>query len=128
MLLMKGYKIFILYNNSLFARGLESLFKREEGLKVVGMARTGPDVLSQIFSFRPDVIVVEGGEERLERESTLFQILRESPGGCLVCLNPGGERAIIYSSHEVTNPGTEELINIIRTQLGSNSSNKVSKN
>lgn len=111
---MKNYRVFILADNVLFANGLESLLKREEGVEVVGVARLSQEALGWIRSRRPDVIIVEANEGGRQWDLALSELLRENPSGRVICLSLKDHEAVVYVSDRVVVTGGKDLMKALK--------------
>lgn len=110
------WSVFILYENTLFARGLERLL-RQEGVKVVGMAVNDKQALDQIKKFGPDLIIVEAGTGKCEPVITLCQFLIEEKPCRVLRLSPEDNAASLYICRRWTANTAEELVNGIASAI-----------
>ena len=110
--------VFILYENTLFARGLERLL-REEGLKVVGSAMQDKQALDRIKKAEPDVIIAEVESKKPESGFLLGRLLRELPRSVVVRVSLDDNSATLYTGHRWTANTAHELVKEILTSVSS---------
>ena len=108
---------FILYNHSLFARGLEKLLQRQDGVTVTGVEKTGREAFAHIKTVNPDVIIVEAEQGESEPEKLLSRFLQEQPQARMVRLNLEDNSAIFYSGSRCTANSIEDLIQSVLSSL-----------
>lgn len=108
--------VFILYENTLFARGLERLL-REEGVKVVGSAMQDKQALDRIRKVEPDVIIAEVKSKRPESGFLLGRLLRELPRATVVRLSLDDNSATLYTGHRWTANTAHDLVKEILTSV-----------
>jgi DNA-binding NarL/FixJ family response regulator len=110
--------VFILYENTLFARGLERLL-REEGVKVVGSAMQDKQALDRIRKAEPDVIIAEVESERPESGFLLGRLLRELPQSTVVRVSLDDNSATLYTGHRWKADTAHNLVKEILTSVSS---------
>ena len=110
--------VFILYQNTLFARGLERLL-REEGLKVVGSAMQDKQALDRIKKAEPDVIIAEVESKKPESGFLLGRLLRELPRSTVVRVSLDDNSATLYTGHRWTANNAHDLVKEILTSVSS---------
>ena len=101
--------VFILYENALFASGLERLL-REEGVKVVGSATQDKHALDRIRKVEPDFIIAEVESKKPETGFFLGRLLRELPQAAVVRVSLDDNSATLYTGHRWTANTGEELV------------------
>lgn len=104
--------VYIVYQHPLFAKGLESLLRRE-GLRVVGMARDIDRAVGEIQSVHPEVVIVERtmGEEMLR---SVGRILSSCQRVTVIALNLAEDWMQMVQSHLVSATRVEDLVRAIR--------------
>lgn len=107
---------FILYDNSLFASGLEQLL-RQQGVAVVGLAAKTKKAIVQITELNPDVIIAEAGKEKPEAERLLSRLLREHPQVKVVLVSLENNTVTLYTGCRWTASTVEDLVKGIPTAL-----------
>jgi|GEM_PF-2664243 len=100
---------FILYDHSLFARGLERLLM-QEGVKVVGVSAKAKHPLAQIRRLKPDVIIDEVEKKEPEGEIFLSRLLKEQPQAKVVRVSLEDKTAVLYSGQRWTANSIEDLM------------------
>ncbi len=110
--------VFILYENTLFARGLERLL-REEGVKVVGSAMQDKQALDRIRKVEPDVVIAEVESKRPESGFLLGRLLRELPRSVVVRVSLDDNSATLYTGHRWTANTAHDLVKEILTSVSS---------
>mgnify|MGYP000244699194 CR=1 FL=1 len=108
--------VYIVYQHPLFAKGLESLLRRE-GLRVVGMARDVERAIGEIRSVCPEVILVERtiGEEMLQ---SVGRILSSCQRVTVIALNLAEDWMQMVQSHLMSATRVEDLVRAIRDPSG----------
>ena len=106
---------FILYQHSLFARGLEKLLQEEGEVKVMGVEAMGEEALSHIRELEPDVVIVEADQGESEPEMLLSRFLKERPKVRLIRLNPENNTCVLYSGSRCTADTVEDFLNCVLT-------------
>ena len=76
---MPGYKIILADDHAIFRAGLKSLIAQEEGLRVVGEAQNGEDLLEQLKSLRCDLIVLDLSMPELDGMTAIKMIRAKYP-------------------------------------------------
>ncbi len=105
--------VFILYDHSLFARGLEKLLREGGEVKVMGVEALGEQAFSHIRELKPDVIIMEADEGESEPEMLLFRFLKDRPEARLIRLNPENNSCILYSGWRRTANTVEDLLKCV---------------
>jgi DNA-binding NarL/FixJ family response regulator len=108
--------VFILYENTLFARGLERLL-REEGVKVVGMATQDKQALDRIRKAEPDVIIAEVESKNPESGFLLGRLLRKLPRSAVVRVSLDDNSATLYTGHRWKANTAQDLVREILTSV-----------
>ncbi len=111
---MPRSRVFILYSHGLFARGVQSLLTREEGVDVVGMERSDHPAMDRIRVLHPDVILVDSAGQGEEARLALSEIFQELPGARVISLNLQGNGIDIYDTQRIIASGPEDLVRAIR--------------
>lgn len=111
---MAGSRVFILYSHGLFARGVQSLLAREQGVEVVGVEKDERDALGHIRNLSPDVILLDSSAQRGENCPAIAEIFREAPGARVISLSLQENGVDIYDKHRIVACGPEELVQAIR--------------
>lgn len=112
------WSVFILYENALFARGLERLL-RQEGVKVVGSAMRVRLALERIRKVDPDVVIAEVESKRPESEFLLGRLLRELPRAAVVRVSLDDNSATLYKGHRWKADTAQDLVKEILTSVSS---------
>jgi DNA-binding NarL/FixJ family response regulator len=103
------WNVFILYENTLFARGLERLL-RLEGIKVVGIAMREKQALDRIRKLEPDVVIAEVASKKPESGFLLDRLSRELPRVAVVRVSLDDNRATLYTGHRWTANTADDLV------------------
>ena len=103
------WNVFILYENTLFARGLERLL-RLEGIKVVGTAMQEKQALDRIRKLEPDVVIAEVASKKPESGFLLDRLSRELPRVAVVRVSLDDNRATLYTGHRWTANTADDLV------------------
>jgi DNA-binding NarL/FixJ family response regulator len=103
------WNAFILYENALFARGLERLL-RQEGIKVVGIAMQEKQALDRIRKVNPDVVIAEVESKKPESGLLVGQLLRELPRAAVVRVSLEDNSATLYTGHRWTANTADDLV------------------
>lgn len=110
--------VFILYENALFARGLEMLL-RDEGVKVVGCAMQDKQALERIRKAAPDFIIAEVERTRPESGFFLGRLLRDLPRAAVVRVSLDDNSATLYTGRRWTANTAHDLVKEILTSVSS---------
>lgn len=111
---MPRFRVFILYNHHLFARGVESLLSKESEVQVVGMERDDRQTLDKIRLLDPDVILVDSSTKPEESSITISEIFQRAPNARVISLSLRENGIDIYDKQRVTASGPEDLLRVIR--------------
>lgn len=103
------WSVFILYENGLFARGLEKLL-RQEGVKVVGSAMRVRQMIEQVRKLDPDVVIAEVEHEKPDAGTLLARLLGEHSRAALVRMSLDNNSATIYTGQRWTANTAEALV------------------
>ena len=103
------WRVFILYENALFARGLERLL-RQEGVKVVGSAMRVRQMIERIRKLDPDVVIAEVESETSEVETLVTRLLGEHSRAAVVRMSLENNSATIYTGRRWTANTAEDLV------------------
>ncbi len=101
---------FILYRNSLFARGLEKLLQTQRGVVVTGVEKTSDKAFARIKDVKPDVVIIEAEEGESEPDALFCRFLREQSAAKMIRLNLRDNTAILYSGRRCTADSIENLM------------------
>jgi DNA-binding NarL/FixJ family response regulator len=107
---VRAWTVFILYDCPLFARGLERLLQGEPGLRVEGIAPKSEEAFLHIRTVKPDVILVEAGEELPEPCWLVSRLLQEQPEARVVRLSLKENTATLYAGRRWVANRVEDLI------------------
>jgi hypothetical protein len=111
----RACRVFIVASHPLFAQGVQSLLHGQPGLAVVGMGAAALDVIEQIRSLRPDVVVLDADSDA---QTTLLPVLlRENLGVKLVGLTLEDNRIDVYYQHQIIGTDVGDLIEAVRAPL-----------
>ena len=113
---MAGSRVFILYSHGLFARGVQSLLAREQGVEVVGVEKDDRGALRRIKDLSPDVILLDSSACRDEPCPAIAEIFQEAPGARVISISLQDNGVDIYDKHRITACGPEELVQAIRRE------------
>lgn len=111
---MVDSRVFILYSHGLFARGVQSLLSREQGVEIVGMEREDRKALERIRLLRPDVILVDSGTRRQDSCPIIAEIFREIPDARVISLSLTENGIDVYDKHRITASSPTDLVRAIR--------------
>ncbi len=103
----------MLCRHVLFARGLSTLLRGREEIEVVGIESEELSGLESIKKLKPDVVVVERGEEGVPIDNVLSHVVRESPGSTVVGLSLGENEIDVYHGHQRQVRRAEDLLDLI---------------
>ncbi|NIN69298.1 MAG: hypothetical protein GTO63_32370 [Anaerolineae bacterium] len=103
----------VLCRHVLFARGLSTLLRGREEIEIVGIESEEQSGLESIKKLKPDVVVMERGEEGVPIDNVLSHVVRESPGSTVVGLSLGENEIDIYYGHQRQVRKAEDLLEVI---------------
>ena len=75
---MGMWTVFILYENLIFARGLESALNEKCGVTLLGLGEKGETPRAQLLTLEPDIVIVEGKMEDPESGLLLCDLLQQN--------------------------------------------------
>jgi DNA-binding NarL/FixJ family response regulator len=111
---MSRFRVFILYNHHLFARGVESLLSKEREVEVVGMERDQRQTLEKIRLLDPDVILVDSSTHPEASSITIPEIFQKAPNARVISLSLRENGIDIYDKQHVVASGPQDLLRVIR--------------
>jgi DNA-binding NarL/FixJ family response regulator len=111
---MSRFRVFILYNHHLFARGVESLLSKEREVEVVGMERDQRQTLETIRLLDPDVILVDSSTHPEASSITIPEIFQKAPNARVISLSLRENGIDIYDKQHVVASGPQDLLRVIR--------------
>lgn len=104
------HSAFILYENVLFARGLERLLQ-EKGVSVVATAmQDKKHTLERIKKAAPDFIIAEFERNAPKTGLLVDRLLRELPSATVVRVSLDDNSATLYSGHRWTANTADDLV------------------
>lgn len=109
--------VVVLYENSLFAKGLLSILRREAGFTVKELPIQSRKLRSEIKSLRPKVIIVESDNPLADASNALRELLKHREKGCAIGVNLNPEEAVVYRGMRLPAIMEAELLQIIRMQM-----------
>lgn len=107
---MGKHRTFVLCRNALFAQALKTLLDNQEGIDLVGIDTDESRAKESIRALKPDIVVVETGEEGVAVDSLLSYVVRESPQSRIVGLSQGQNEIDVYYGHQRHVRQAEDLI------------------
>jgi len=115
-------KVFITDDHELYLEGLCLLLKKQEGIEVIGTCRTGQELLSNLGSVLPDVILLDVNLPDMEEEVLLKKIREQSKDLKVLYLTMMRGTRYIHKlmkygvqGYLLKNAGIEELNTAIKT-------------
>lgn len=109
---MKKRRIFVLCRHLLFAQALRTLMD-QEGIEVVGLETDEARAMESIGLLKPEIVVVETGEEGIPLDKVLSYLVRESPASRIIGLSlDDNEIRVFYGDHRLVTR-TEDLLQVI---------------
>jgi DNA-binding NarL/FixJ family response regulator len=105
--------VFILYNHSLFARGLEQLLQENSKVKITGVEASGEKAFARIEALKPDVVIVEAEQEESGPEMLLSRFLHEQLKARMVRLSLKDNSAIVYCGRRCEANTAEDLVKAV---------------
>jgi len=104
------HSAFILYENILFARGLERLLQ-EKGVNVVASAmQEKKRTLERIKQAAPDFIITEAESNAPKTGVLVERLLRELPSATVVRVSLDDNSVTLYSGHRWTATTSDDLV------------------
>lgn len=107
------WTVYILHDHSLFARGLEDLLKKKDGVEVVGVAPNGGEALAQIESLKPDVVIVDAESEATEPGTVLSKMLQHRQSARVVQVGLENGAVTLYSGRKCDEAELNDLLESI---------------
>jgi len=106
-------RVFILSGHLLFARGVESLLRRQAGVEVIGCERDEEQAVERIRELHPDVVILDDDPSAEGARLALLRILREAATPRIIGLNLQSNTLCIYRGERRLVGGTEDLLEAI---------------
>lgn len=96
----RHWQVLIASSHPLFAEGIRGLLdsRQQDDVEVVGMVSTIDEAVEALNALKPDMVIVDYDDERVNREEFLARFV-ESEGRLrviLLSLKEGGQEAIVY--------------------------------
>lgn len=118
---MSVIRVLIADDHAILREGLRTLIRTEPGMKLVGEASDGVQVVDQARTLRPDVIVMDLVMPRKDGLEAIDEILHENPQAHILVLTSYGEEDKVYAAIKAGALGymlkdslPEELLHAIR--------------
>ena len=102
-------RVFILSSHPLFSQGVESLLRRETGLKVVGREMDVDKAVGRIKELQPDVVILEGND----LAPAVTRMLREGVGAKVIGLDLQDNKMFIYRGEQRVVKEVKDLVEAI---------------
>ena len=113
---MRKEQVLILYENRLFAEGLQSILRKDRVLKITGVLSQRENGRRQIKSMRPDVVIIEGSDTLVDASSMLRELLEYNTKGRVISVNLNRKNAVVCIGYKLA--ATElNLINAVKNHL-----------
>jgi hypothetical protein len=109
--------VVVLYENSLFAKGLLSILRRETVFTVEDSPIQNRKLRSQIKSLRPKVIIVESDKPLADASNALRELLKHREKGCAIGVNLNVKETVVYRGARLAAMVEPELVQIIKMQM-----------
>lgn len=110
---MEKRRTLVFCRHLLFAQGLRTLLDDREGIKVVGIETDEPRAMESIKALKPDIVIVERGEDGVPIDNLLSFLVRESPESRLIGLSLGQNEIDVYYGHHTVVRSAEDLIDVM---------------
>ncbi len=107
------HRTLVLCKHSLFGQALKTLLDNQEGIELVGVEVDESRARESIRILKPDIVVVETGEEGVPVEGLLSYVVRESPESRIVGLSQGQNEIDVYYGHQRRVRQAEDLLEVI---------------
>jgi len=103
-------RTFVLCRHTLFAQALKALLDNQEGIDLVGIETDELRARERIKTLKPDIVLVETGDEGVSVDTVLSYVVRESPQSRIVGLSQGQNEIGIYYGHQRRVTAAEDLV------------------
>ena len=110
---MDKRRTFVLCRHGLFAQALKALLDNQEGIDLVGIETDERRARESIRMLKPDVVVVETGDEGVSVDSLLSYVIRECPDSTIVAVRQGQNEIDIFHGHQREVTQAEDLLKAI---------------
>lgn len=107
---MKSPRVFILYDDALFAHGLVRLLNQEGFGEVVGIATKDERALDQIESLKPDITLVEAEKDGGNLVGLLKHLVQEQGEAIVLSVSLNGNEAFLYTGRRFTINHIKDLV------------------
>lgn len=116
---MEGWPLVVLFGSSLLMAGLQSSLQAIGRLQVVRMEQVTSESEERVRELRPDVIIFDSLESRIQDWPSLARMMTENPHLLLLALGADTSDFIALSGKRVPITGLADIVNVI--QVGASS-------
>ena len=109
---MDRIRVYILYENPLFAEGVSNLLDKTNGIEVVGTSRDLADLTDDQNVTTPHLIIVETS---VEENQPLLSSLLSLPEATIVGLSLSSNRLVIYRREQQLVTEADDFIRIVKS-------------
>lgn len=93
-------RTFVLCRHTLFAEAIKALLDNQEAVDLVGVETDELRAKERIKRLKPDIVLVETGDEGVSVDTVLSYVVRECPHSRIVGLSQEQNEIGIYYGHQ----------------------------
>ncbi len=105
--------VFIISNQLMFKRGLESLVRQKDGLNIIGYEADKEHAVEQIEILHPDIVILDSTGSLQDNISEILHILNKNPDIKIISLNLNSNKLSVYQVKQRPVTGVQDLIEAI---------------
>jgi DNA-binding NarL/FixJ family response regulator len=106
-------RVYILSQQSLFGKGIESLLSQESEIAIVNRDADVHSVVKCIQEYKPDVVIIDCDDPVLDLKSAILCFLRERPNTNIIGLSLENNKVSIYRGEQKQIFQVADLMDII---------------
>jgi len=106
-------RVFVLTQQSLFGKGIESLLTQEAEIEIVRKDADDKSMVKCIQEYQPDVVIIDCDDSKLDLSSAILCFLRERPNTILIGLSQENNKISVYRGEQKQIFQVSDLMDII---------------
>lgn len=107
-------RVFVLSQQSLFGKGIETLLLEESGIKVIQWGESKTPIYECVRAANPDIVIIDCDDMELDLSSVIRCILREKPTPGIIGLSLEHNEISVYRGEQKEILQMTDLLDIIR--------------
>jgi two-component system response regulator NreC len=120
--LKRDIKVLLAHNNRILREGLLHMFRGEEGIRVIGEAEDGKELVRMAKELNPEVVIMESALSGGGGSQAIKEILAQSPTTRIIVLSMFADRSSVLGMIRAGSAGCllrdcsfDELVRAVRT-------------